>query len=186
MKKSELWLYTRRTLSPPSSECYAMDEYGGVYYGLNFASADYLGLSQDEESKEAAIYAAKDYGVNSCGSPLALGGHKYYYQLIEELKEFWGVKHCMLLSAGWMAGFGCIKGLVKPKDHVILDKLCHNCLWEGARSATRNCYRVKHLDNKAMEDKISEVRKNFPSEGILVVTEGLFSMDADTPNLNEL
>lgn len=56
-----------------------MDEYGEVFYGLNFASADYLGLSQAEESKEAAVAAAKEYGVNSCGSPLAFGGHKYYY-----------------------------------------------------------------------------------------------------------
>jgi glycine C-acetyltransferase len=62
-----------------------MDESGDTYYGLNFASADYLGLSQDEESKEAAKKAADEYGVNSCGSPLAFGAHKYYFQLIEEL-----------------------------------------------------------------------------------------------------
>lgn len=57
--------------------------------------------------------SAEEFGVNSCGSPLAFGGHKYYYQLIEELKEFWGVGHILLLSAGWMAGFGVIKVLVK-------------------------------------------------------------------------
>ncbi len=44
--------------------------------------------------------AAEEFGVNSCGSPLAFGGNKYYYQLIEELKEFWGVGHILLLSAG--------------------------------------------------------------------------------------
>jgi len=66
-------------LTPPGTECHGMDEYGEVFYGLNFASADYLGLSQAEESKEAAVAAAKEYGVNSCGSPLAFGGHKYYY-----------------------------------------------------------------------------------------------------------
>jgi 7-keto-8-aminopelargonate synthetase-like enzyme len=47
--------------------------------------------------------------VNSCGSPLAFGGHKFYYQLIDELQEFWGVSNIMLLSAGWLAGFGAIK-----------------------------------------------------------------------------
>lgn len=45
LKKTRLYLYSRRTLSPPGTECYGMDEYGEIYYGLNFASADYLGLS---------------------------------------------------------------------------------------------------------------------------------------------
>lgn len=45
LKNSRLFLYSRRTLSPPGTECYGMDEYGEVFYGLNFASADYLGLS---------------------------------------------------------------------------------------------------------------------------------------------
>jgi len=85
LKASKLFLYSRRTTSPPGPQCYGMDESGDTYYGLNFASADYLGLSQDEESKEAAKKAADEYGVNSCGSPLAFGAHKYYFQLIEEL-----------------------------------------------------------------------------------------------------
>lgn len=55
MKKTRLYLYSRRTLSPPGTECYGMDEYGEIYYGLNFASADYLGLSQHPLSKEAAM-----------------------------------------------------------------------------------------------------------------------------------
>lgn len=45
MKKTNLFLYSRRTLSPPGPECYGMDEFGEAFYGLNFASADYLGLS---------------------------------------------------------------------------------------------------------------------------------------------
>lgn len=58
LKTTRLFLYSRRTLTPPGAECQGQDEYGEVYYGLNFASADYLGLSQAEESKEAAIKAA--------------------------------------------------------------------------------------------------------------------------------
>lgn len=45
VKATKLFLYSRRTLSPPGTECYGMDEFGDVFYGLNFASADYLGLS---------------------------------------------------------------------------------------------------------------------------------------------
>ncbi len=67
-----------------------------------------------------------------------------------------------------------------------MDELAHNCLIEGSKASTKNIYKVKHIDNKAMEDKISEIRKKFPDEGIFVITEGLFSMNADTPNLIEL
>ena len=67
-----------------------------------------------------------------------------------------------------------------------MDQLCHNCLYEGATNATQNIHRVKHLDNGAMEKKIKEVREKLPDEMILVVTEGLFSMDSDYCNLIEL
>lgn len=57
------------------------------------------------------------------------------------------MKHVVLFSAGWMAGFGGVKCLVKANDHVVLDILAHNCLYEGARAATKNCYRVEHTNN---------------------------------------
>ena len=58
LKDTNMYLYSRRTLTAPGPECYGMDEFGEAFYGLNFASADYLGLSQSESSKQAAIEAA--------------------------------------------------------------------------------------------------------------------------------
>lgn len=92
----------------------------------------------------------------------------------------------MLFSAGWMAGFGLIKCMVKANDHIVMDALAHNCLIEGSRAATKNIYKVKHLCNQSMEAKIKELREKYPDEGIFVITEGLFSMDADTCDLVEL
>lgn len=64
-----------------------------------------------------------------------------------------------------------------------MDALDHNCLLEGAKSATKNIHKVKHLCNESMEAKIKEIREKYPNDGIFVVTEGLFSMDADTADL---
>lgn len=115
-------------LTGPTTEVLAMDDNNNIIYGINFASADYLGLSQNSLAKEAAIEAATTFGVNSAGSPLAFGATKYFGQLKEELADFWGVKSLLIYSAGWLAGFGVIKALVKENDYVIMDALSHNCL----------------------------------------------------------
>jgi glycine C-acetyltransferase len=53
----------------------------------------------------------------------------------------------MILSAGWLAGYGSMKGILNNDDHIVIDFLAHNCLYEGARAATKNIHRVKHLSN---------------------------------------
>jgi len=108
-----LWLYNRAMLTPPKTEVLAIDDTNNVIFGINFASADYLGLAQNEFSTEAAIKAAQEFGCNSAGSPLAFGATKYYMQLKQELAEYWQAKSVMIYSAGWLAGFGVIKALVK-------------------------------------------------------------------------
>ncbi|CAD8074028.1 unnamed protein product [Paramecium sonneborni] len=182
-RKQKIILYERRNMSAPGQECYGMDDYGDIFYGINFASADYLGLCTNEQAKEAAATAAQEYSVNSCGAPLAFGASKYYMQLKEELKDYWNMKEVIIYSAGWLAGYGVVKGLIRPYDFVIMDELCHNCLTEGAHAATKNVFRVTHLSLEAMEKKIYEVRQDNPDACILVVTEGLFSMDSDYTDL---
>ena len=64
-----------------------------------------------------------------------------------------------------------------------MDALSHNCLLEGAKASTKNVYKVKHLCNESFEVKIKELREQYPHDGIFVITEGLFSMNADIPDL---
>ena len=69
-------------------------------------------------------------------------------QLKEELTEFWNVKSVLLYSAGWLAGFGVIKALIKETDYVIMDRLSHNCLQEGANAATKKVIKFGHLNQE--------------------------------------
>lgn len=123
-----------------------MDDNNNVIYGVNFASADYLGLAKNDFARDAAIEAATNFGVNSAGSPLAFGATKYFMQLKDELTEFWGVNSLLIYSAGWLAGFGVIKGLIREHDHIIMDRLSHNCLQEGANASTKNIHKFEHLN----------------------------------------
>ena len=89
----------------------------------------------------------------------------------------------VLYPTGWAAGFGVIKGLVRSADHVVMDMLSHSCLQEGANAATNNIHLFRHLDNEYCRNILTKIRAKDKENGILVVTEGLFSMDSDTPDL---
>lgn len=64
-------------LTGPATEVLAQDDNFNILFGVNYASADYLGLAQHPLAKEAAIKAAKEYGLSSAGTPSTLGTHKY-------------------------------------------------------------------------------------------------------------
>lgn len=70
------------------------------------------------------------------------------------MAEFWNCKSVLIYSAGWLAGFGVIKGLIREHDHIIMDRLSHNCLQEGSMAATKNIHKFDHLDQSQMESKL--------------------------------
>lgn len=154
--------------------------------GVNFASQDYLSLSSHPKVVGAVVEAANRYGVHSAGSPSAMGVHDSSLQLEQELEVFLQVADVTLFSTGWGAGYGIVKALVRETDHVIIDVLAHACLQEGARNATRNVHQAPHLSIEAVVRRLKRIRSADPDAGILVVTETLFSMDSDTPDLKAL
>ena len=89
----------------------------------------------------------------------------------------------LIFPTGWMSGFAAIESLIRPWDYVIMDHVSHNCLQEGAIAATKNLFKFEHLNQNEMERILRETRQKDSRNAILVVTEGLFSMDADSPDL---
>lgn len=161
----------------------AFDRTGRAYQGINFASQDYLNLASSPQVKAAAIDAVTRLGVHSAGSAALMGNTFVANQLEKELATFLQVQDCTLFSTGWAAGYGIIKTLVRPHDHVVIDLLAHACLQEGARDATDNVHHFRHCSTQALEAKLKRIRTAEPEAGILVVTETLFSMDSDTPDI---
>jgi 7-keto-8-aminopelargonate synthetase-like enzyme len=181
-----LWSYSKSTEEAPRAECAARDEVGPSYRGINFGSQDYLGLSSDPEIKEAAKAVIDEYGVHSAGSSALAGNTKYSIKLEETISAFLGLKHTILYPTGWAAGYGVIKGLVRSHDHVVMDGLAHACLQEGAASATPNVHLHGHLNLHSARRQLQRIRSRDTQNAIVVVTESLFSMDSDTPDLAAL
>jgi len=181
-----LWPYSKATEQAPLAVGAARDDSGVRFSGLNFATQDYLGLSSDPEIKEVAKAVIDEYGVHSAGSSALAGNTKYSLRLERTISEFLSVDHTVLYPTGWAAGYGAIKGLVRPSDHVVMDGLAHACLQEGAYSATTNVHLHGHLNLDSARRHLERIRGKDTENGILVVTESLFSMDSDTPDLRVL
>jgi 7-keto-8-aminopelargonate synthetase-like enzyme len=185
-RQRHLWPYSKSTEKAPLSVCTAADDSGFKFSGLNFATQDYLGLSSDPEIKEVAKAIIDEYGVHSAGSSALAGNTKYSLRLEETISRFLNLDHTVLYPTGWAAGYGVIKGLVRPSDHVVMDGLSHACLQEGAHSATPNVHMHGHLNVESVRRHLRRIREKDTTNAILVVTESLFSMDSDTPDLKAL
>lgn len=182
-REHDLWPYARSTSTAPQARCEAKSDTGDAFSGINFASQDYLSLSSHPAVKAAAIEAIGRYGVHSAGSAALLGNTTNSLLLEQALSDFLGGREIVLYPTGWAAGYGSVQGFVRANDHVVLDILAHSCLQEGAKAATQNIHYHGHLNLDALTRKLERIRATDKDNGILVVTESLFSMHSDTPDL---
>jgi len=177
------WPYAKYLLDAPGPRMTLQHSDGERFTGFNFATQDYLSLSSHPAVREAAIEAIRRLGVHSAGSTALAGNVHEGLALEAALADWLRTEHVLLFPTGWAAGYGVIKGLVRANDHVVLDELAHNCLQEGAMASTRNVRRHRHLDVEAVREVLAAIRATDSTNLILVVTEGTFSMDADSPDL---
>ena len=181
-----LWPYSRSTASAPGARCVAADDDGRSFSGVNFGSQDYLSLSSHPRIKAAAIAMTERYGVHSAGSAALIGNTAASVALESRLSDVLQGRHVVLYPTGWAAGYGAVQGLVRPDDHVVIDILAHSCLQSGTRAATQNIHPHAHLDLESIDRKLRQIRSTDARNGIMVVTESLFSMHSDRPDLPAL
>jgi len=155
------------------------------YGGVNFASQEYLSLASHPAIISAAKAAIDEMGVHSAGSAALMGLTEKTIELEKRVATFLEKADATVFPTGWGAGYGVIKTLVRPTDHVVIDVLAHACLQEGAKNATSNVHSFPHLSNEGVARRLERIRKT-DNNGILVVTETVFSMDSDVPNIKEL
>ncbi len=149
---------------------------------LNFCGNDYLGLADHPRVIKVMQNATEVYGVGSGASHLVSGHSTPHHALEEELAEFTGRERAMLFSTGYMANQGVIAALAGRGDWVFEDRLNHASLLDGALLSGARLKRYAHANADDLRAGLAEC----PTEGRLVVTDGVFSMDGDLAPLAEL
>lgn len=179
------WPYVRCLQGRPDVEAH-LESQGRCFAGINFGSQDYLGLAAHPAVAEAIVAALGEFGPHAASSPMLQGNTPLSRRLEDELRDVWQAEEVVLFPTGWSAGFGAITSLVRPGDHVLVDELAHACLIQGARAATPRHHAFAHNDLEDLAGRLAGIRAADASAGVLVVTEGLFSMDSDTPDLRAM
>lgn len=180
------WPYARTLQDRPGTETVLRSQNDRRVAGMNFGSQDYLGLSGHPAILAAAKAALDEFGPHAAASPMLQGNTVPGRRLERDLGAALEMEHVMLFPTGWAAGFGLITGLVRPSDSIVIDQLAHACLMQGARAATQNVYLFRHNDAEALRHRLSRIRAKDAENAILVVSEGLFSMDSDSPEIEKL
>jgi 8-amino-7-oxononanoate synthase len=146
---------------------------------INFASNDYLGLSQHNAVREAAIEAIQQFGLGAAASRLITGTLAPHTVLENQLAAFKGTEAAISFSSGYAAAVGTITAIVNRQDVIVLDKLAHACLIDGARLSGAHLRVFPHNDLSRLSDILNWAHQNHPSAKIWIITESLFSMDGD-------
>jgi len=146
-------------------------------------SNNYLGLTTHPEVKKAAKEAIEVYGTGSCGSRFLNGTLDIHEELERELAEFVGKESALVFSTGYQTNLGIMSALLGRNDVVVLDKWDHASIVDGTRLGMAEVKRFKHNDM----DHLKKVLDQIPEDkGILIVVDGVFSMEGDIANLPEL
>ena len=153
---------------------------------LNFASNDYLGLATETSLRAAAKLAIDQYGVGSGASRLVCGTLSPHMRLEERLAEFKRTEAALTFSSGYAAAVGTLGALLRKDDVVILDKLCHACLIDGARMSGAHIRIFPHNHLGKLESHLQWAGEHFPEARVVVATEAVFSMDGDWAALPEI
>ncbi len=147
---------------------------------LMFGSNSYMGLTSHPRVKEAAAKAIQKYGTGCAGSRFLNGTLDIHVQCEERLARFVRKEAALVYSTGFQVNLGVISALIGREDFVILDKLDHASIVDGARLSFGRALRFKHNDMESLESCLQEV----PAEkGKLIVVDGIFSMDGDIADL---
>ncbi|MDB6080314.1 MAG: 8-amino-7-oxononanoate synthase [Akkermansiaceae bacterium] len=152
----------------------------------NFASNDYLGLANHPALKDAFIEGVQRYGAGSAASRLVSGDLRPHERLEEVLAAAKGTEAALCFPSGYATATGALPALAGKDDFLVVDKLCHASLIDGARLSGATIRVFPHNHTGRLRSLLQNIREKAPQARIIVVTESVFSMDGDVCPLREI
>lgn len=150
---------------------------------IMIGSNNYLGLTSHPEVIQAGVEALKNYGTGCSGSRFLNGTLDTHVQLEKELAEFLHTEDCVTFSTGFQSNLAIISAIAGRNDVIISDKENHASIYDGCRLSFARLLRYEHNDMEDLERQLASVG---PDKGILIVTDGVFSMSGEICKLPEI
>jgi glycine C-acetyltransferase len=151
---------------------------------IMMASNNYLDLAADERLREAAVETIEEFGVGA-GSDWSIAGYtEVQDDLNEAIAAFKGTEAAVAYQTGYSVNAGLLPQLLEEGDVFVSDELNHGSIIDGIRLSPADSVVYDHSDMGDLEDRLREVHDEY--ERILIVTDGVFSMDGDVAKLDEI
>ena len=150
---------------------------------IMLGSNNYLGLTNHPKVIEAGVEAIKKYGSGCSGSRFLNGTLDLHVKLEREIADFLHKEEAVTFSTGFQSNLGVISAIVGRNDYMICDKENHASIYDGCKLSYGKMLRYNHNDMADLESKLKFVPKE---SGVLIITDGVFSMSGDICNLPKI
>ncbi|WP_298504134.1 pyridoxal phosphate-dependent aminotransferase family protein [uncultured Maribacter sp.] len=156
---------------------------------VDFSSNDYLGFATNDTLYANTFQLLLNKGISqngATGSRLISGNHNLYKDLEYDLSTFFKVESALVFNSGYDANLGFFSAVPQREDIILFDEFIHASIRDGILLSNAKKYKYKHNDLIDLEEKLSQaLSKEFTGE-VYVVTESIFSMDGDSPDIDAL
>lgn len=153
---------------------------------INLSSNNYLGLATNEDLKQVAKDAIDKYGVGAGAVRTINGTLDLHVKLEEKLAEFKGTEAAISYQSGFNCNMAAISAVMDKNDAILSDQLNHASIIDGCRLSKAKIIAYKHSDMEDLRQKAKEATESGQYNKVMVITDGVFSMDGDIAKLPEI
>lgn len=183
MESRELAYYHRYALNGCGTERMVVDPSNNkTTRMLNFASNDYLNMTQHPSVINASIRALQHYGAGAGAACNASGKTKLKVELEKEIADTFGYERSLVFNSGYSTNIGVLNALLRSNDVAIVDMSAHASLMDGVEN--KNNMFFKHNDMTSLESVLKRADRQYANK--IVVVDGVYSMDGDIANIPEI
>lgn len=151
---------------------------------INYSTYNYLGINGSDFINQSVIEAINRFGTSVSGSRLLSGEIKIHQELEQKISHFLGAEDAIIQVGGHSTNVNIIGNIMEEEDLILHDALAHNSIIQGAMLSKAKRKPFKHNDMRHLEDELQKLRQKF--RRVLIVVEGVYSMDGDICKLPEL